>query len=106
MYENIIARLAADEAGALSIVKPLYCSGVRCVCAVFLRVGTLERVGRKACAGYQLLGENCSRPIRSNVLRDTTLRCGNQQILPATRPTNPLFATQVSLKRGKLGVYA
>ena len=46
MYENVIARLAADKAVALGIVKPLYCSLFHFVYFCSFVNFTLEGVGR------------------------------------------------------------
>src|SRR6476620_512940 len=56
MHKNVFARLAANKAVALGVIEPLYCScfHIVCTCCSFCVV-TLERVGRKTCAGDLLL---------------------------------------------------
>ena len=64
MYENIVARLAADEAEAFGVVKPFHCSLFHCVTCFYFKF-LLRRIaaGDKGVSlvggtDFQLLGES------------------------------------------------
>src|SRR5262252_3471037 len=65
MHKNVFATLTANEAVAFGVVEPLHCSLFCHVDTVFpFNRFTLERFG--STKGRWLVGESCSRPIRSN----------------------------------------
>ena len=52
MHENVLARLAADEAVAFGVVKPLYCSLFHDVAGIPFDRFVLERDSEVLAAGY------------------------------------------------------
>jgi hypothetical protein len=74
MHKNVFATLTADEAVAFGVVEPLHRS---LFCHVYTSVPfnrfTLERFEGTEGQIAGLLGENCSRPILSNVACNRTL---------------------------------
>src|ERR1041385_3154242 len=97
MHEKIVAGWTADETIALGIVKPLYCSCSILFVLFFLRVITLERVGRKACAGYQLLRARTAHD-RFDLTYFAILRpAGVSSKFPAAPTRKPLVCNTRSL---------
>jgi hypothetical protein len=65
--ENVWSVIAANEAVTFGVVEPLHCSLFCHDIGIPFNRFTLERFGGLK-ADYWLLGESCSRPIRSNAV--------------------------------------
>ncbi len=79
MHENVFASLTADEAVALGIVKPLYCSLFHLICTLVSFVKLRWRDSEEICAGDWLLRQELLTTDRSNVRPDSTQNVGDWQ---------------------------
>jgi len=93
MHKNVSATLTANEAVALGVIEPLYCSlfcHVNTGSFQSIYAGEIRRYGRQITS---LLGESCSRPIRSNAFMIVrSMRTIRKSIRRAARDGHDLLA--------------